>query len=190
MMVGVRRVRTESFARPLSSVSLSLYLSLSSSSSSSYIVNSMIALTISPSLAFNAAAAFPLLTFACVATKSTSFSSKPSMSISPSSTSSVIEATFAAPGAPAPAAAAAAALSALNAAACAAAFAAMSSAFASPKMTYVSEFGALKQSGFEMTYSKFRPRLKVTLSTFSTFSMPNLDIAFLAFFSAREMEPV
>ena len=142
----------------------SLYLSLS------YIVSSMMALTISPSLAFNAAAAFPLLTFACVATRSTS-SSKPlhidfafidflrnrgNLRRSRRSTSrrrrgTIRRFSFK--------------RGCLRGRFCRHVF-----RFCFAEDDARIPFGALKQSGFEMTYNKFPPLRKVTLSTFSTFS--------------------
>jgi hypothetical protein len=144
-----------------------------------YIVRSMIAETISPSLPFSAFTALPRDTPACVMTSSMSFGSTPVSSTSPSSSSVMVALGASTEGI--------VGANALAAAACAAAE--RSSILASPKITCVSEFGCLYTSGLEIRKRTFLLFLIVTWETLGTGFNPSFKIALRLFFSLRDCLP-
>mmetsp|Transcript_31039 Transcript_31039/g.102669 ORF Transcript_31039/g.102669 Transcript_31039/m.102669 type:complete len:217 (-) Transcript_31039:5-655(-) len=149
-------------------------------------VSSMIALTMSPSLALSAATALERLQDAWDMTSSMSLGSRPDSSRSPASSSAAAAGAAATGGA--------ATLDASGAWNCCAAWlwacALRSSILASPKMTYVSLFGDLKTSGFEMAKRMFLDFLTVTRMTSGTPFMPSFCMALRFFFSARFCLPL
>ncbi|GER33440.1 mitochondrial division protein 1 [Striga asiatica] len=121
-----------------------------------HVVSSMMALTMSPELVLRALTAFDLDTPACVITRSMSLGSTPDSSTSSSTSSSSSWAPDnVRPSGLGPARPTSGALNCW--AACVWSWELRSSSLASPNMIYVSEFGLLNTSGFEMKKSICTP---------------------------------